>query len=148
MQTSSDRDVPGASRRRTGRIVLLVIGLAALAAVFAPEMLRSRWARDLCPTEITDRGEVAGVVWEVARSTCAADRVVWQLRIVPPKGVSTLVYEAETGPAPSRWQQAGFAGRVILAAPLATGENELAVDLDLKGRPLSPIRVKAGRRIE
>lgn len=135
-------------RRRQGRIVLVLVGIAATVAVVAPEWLRSFWARDFCPTEVTQSGEASGIRWEVARSECAADRVVWQLRIVPPKGVSTLVYEAEGGPLPRAWRQEGFNGTVVLAAPLVTGESELDLKLDVKSRPAKPIRVKEGRRVE
>ena len=135
-------------RRRQGRLVLLAVGLVATVAVVAPEWLRSFWSRDLCPTTVTDSGEAAGVRWEVARSDCSAERTVWQLRIVPPKGVSTLVYEAEGGPLPRGWRQNGFQGTVVLAAPLVDGESELGLTLDVKSRPAKPIRVKDGRRID
>jgi hypothetical protein len=134
-------------RRRQGRIVLAVVGIAATIAVLAPEWLRSLWSRDICPTEVTERGETAGVTWDIARSDCA-DRTVWQMRIVPQKGVSTLVYEAEGGPLPRRWRQTGFQGTVVLAAPLVSGESEIGLKLDLKGRPEKPIRVKSGQRID
>lgn len=135
-------------RRRSGRILLVLVGIAALVAILGPDLLRKWMARDLCPTEVTASGREGEVAWDVARSTCDAGRVVWQLRIVPAKGVSTLAYEAEGGPAPAFWRQVGFAGEVHLAAPLASGETVLPMTLDLKGRPMKPIRARAGQRID
>ncbi len=135
-------------RRRSGRIVLVLVGIGALVAMVAPDLMRKWMARDFCPTEVTARGEEGGVAWDVARSTCAPGRIVWQLRVVPAKGVSTLAYEAEGGPAPAFWRQTGFSGEVHLAEPLASGETVLPMILDLKGRPMKPIRARAGARVD
>lgn len=135
-------------RRKRSRIILVGIVLAAVAAMAVPSVMRMWMARDICPNEVTARGGEGGVSWDIGRSTCDGGRIVWQLRIVPAKGVSIAVYEAEGGPAPADWRQSGFTGEVRLSAPLASGETVLPVTLDLKGRPLKPIRVKDGRRLD
>ncbi|TBW38475.1 hypothetical protein EYW49_09410 [Siculibacillus lacustris] len=140
-------DEGSARRRRRGRWWLAAFVVAAAALTIAPSLIRDRLARDLCPATVTTRGVSDGAAWEVARSDCGAGRVVWQLRIVPSKGVSTLVYEAEGGPAPTAWTQSGLTGRIDLAAPF-DGNATISVPLDLKGRPTTPIRVVEGRRIE
>jgi len=133
---------------RRGRRVLIAIAVAAIALVGGLQLLRNHLLADLCPTTVTARGETDGVSWDVARSDCAGGRTVWQLRIVPQKGVSTLVYEAEGGPLPLGWNQTGFTGTLALAAPL-DGETSavLPVPLDVKGRPIAPLRVRDGRRL-
>ncbi len=148
MNTSDSINDPDRARRRRGHIVLVAIGLAMVTAMAVPGLMRRWMTRDVCPSELTARGEANGVSWEVTRATCDAGRIVWQLRIVPAKGVSTPAYEAEGGPAPASWHQTGFAGEIRLAEPLASGETTLPMPLDLKGRPLKPIRVAAGRRID
>lgn len=148
MVSPEERRSEQTRRRRRGRVVLVAIGIAAVAAIAAPSLIRGWMMRDLCPTEVTARGEVDGAAWDVARSTCEAGRIVWQLRIVPAKGVSTLVYEAEGGPAPASWSQSGFRGEVRLAAPLGDGTTVLPVKLDVRGRPLKPVRVRQGSRVD
>lgn len=148
MAQSQDGIDEGTRRRRRGRILLLVIGVAALAAMASPVAVRWWLTRDLCPTDVTSRGESEGVGWDVARSTCPEGRIVWQLRVVPSKGVSTLAYEAVGGPAPAGWRQTGFSGVVTLTAPLETGETTFPLALDVKGRPLKPVHVVSGRRID
>ena len=136
------------AKRRRGRVVLVAIVVVAAAAVAVPTGLKRWYARDFCPTEVTATGSSDGTAWDVARSTCDGGRIVWQLRIVPAKGVSTLVYEAEGGPVPLGWSQAGLSGEVRLAQPLASGETTLAVKIDVKGRPSKPIHVKQGTRVD
>lgn len=145
MNSLDDNDI---RRRGRGRIILVGIVVAAVAAIALPSAMRMWMARDICPNQVTARGGEGGVSWDVGRSTCDGGRIVWQLRIVPAKGVSTAVYEAEGGPAPAGWRQSGFTGEVLLAEPLASGETVLPVTLDLKGRPLKPIRAKDGRRLD
>ncbi len=141
-----DEKIEGRAHR--GRFVLVAIGLAALAALVGLPLLRDHLARDLCPATVTARGTSDGAAWDIARSDCGGGRVVWQLRIVPSKGVSTLVYEAEGGPEPHGWTQVGFVGTLQLASPL-DGESlaAYAVPLDVKGRPLAAIRARDGRRL-
>ncbi len=134
--------------QRRGRLVLMVVGVAAVVAIAVPTAITSWYSRDFCPTEVTARGTSDGAAWDVARSTCDGGRIVWQLRVVPAKWVSTLVYEAEGGPAPAGWSQSGFDGEVRLVEPLSTGETTLAVRIDVKGRPLKPIRVRQGTRLD
>lgn len=131
--------------RRRGRAVLFGFVAAAVLLTVGPPLLRGRLARDLCPSEITGRGSSDGVVWETSRADCGAGRLVLQLRIVPPKGVSTLVYSTEDGPAPIGWTQTGLVGTLHLAAPL-DGRDEIAVPLDPKGRPLEPIDLSQQRK--
>ena len=135
--------------RRRGRIGLIAIGIGFVAALAVPPLVRGWLARDLCPTVIETSGGQSGHRWEIARSTCEAGRVVHQLRVIPEKGVSTLVYEVEGGPLPIGWSQSGFVGKLELATPFA-GEANLVVDvpLDPKGRPKAPIRARDGRRLD
>ena len=138
----------GTRRRRFGRFALVGFGLLALAVLAGPPALRAWIERDLCPTVVTRSGDSDGTRWEIARSDCGGGRVVHQLRIVPPKGWSTLVYETEGGSLPVSWSQSGFVGKLELDHPLE-GEADLVLDvpLDLKGRPKAPIRVRAGHRL-
>lgn len=134
--------------RRRNRAIILGVVAVALVAMAAPSLMRRVMERDLCPNTETGRGEEGGVSWSVIRADCGGGRLVWQLRIVPAKGVSTVAYEAEGGPAPAGWRQKGFDGEVLLAEPLASGETRLPLTIDLKGRPVKPIRVAAGRRVD
>jgi hypothetical protein len=138
---------PARSRRR-GRLILIGIGILALLGIFGPMAVRAWIARDLCPTVVTRSGMSDGARWEVARSDCGDGRIVHQLRIVPNKGWSTLVYETTGGALPVSWSQEGFLGKLELDHPLE-GEASLVLDvpLDIKGRPKEIIRVKAGRRL-
>lgn len=135
-------------RRRFGRFALVGFGLLALAVAAGPPALRAWIERDRCPTVVTRSGDADGTRWEIARSDCGGGRIVHQLRIVPPKGWSTLVYETEGGSLPVSWSQAGFVGKLELDHPLE-GEADLVLDvpLDVKGRPKAPIRVRAGHRL-
>lgn len=135
-------------RRRRGRRVLIAIAVAGLALVGGLQLLRNHLLADLCPTTVTARGENDGVSWDVARSDCDGGRTVWQLRIVPQKGVSTLVYEAEGGPLPLGWRQTGFTGTLTLTAPLdADTAATYPVPLDVKGRPIAALRARDGHRL-
>jgi hypothetical protein len=137
-----------ATRRGRGRRTLIAIAIATVALVGGVQWLRTRLLADLCPATVTAQGASDGVGWDVARSDCEGGRTVWQLRIVPQKGVSTLVYEAEGGPLPLGWTQTGFAGTLALASPL-DGDTlaTYAVPLDVKGRPLAPLRARDGHRL-
>ncbi|NLH81693.1 MAG: hypothetical protein GX458_12715 [Phyllobacteriaceae bacterium] len=144
----ADEFAKDARRRRFGRFALVGFGLLALAVLAGPPALRAWIERDLCPTVVTKSGDADGTHWEIARSDCGGRRIVHQLRIVPPKGWSTLVYETEGGSLPVSWSQAGFIGKLELDHPLE-GEADLVLDvpLDAKGRPKAAIRVRAGRRL-
>lgn len=135
---------------KLGRSRLILLGLlaAAIVVIVAPRLLRAWIERDLCPTVIIRSGDSEGTHWEVARSDCGGGRVVHQLRIVPPKGWSTLVYETEGGSLPVSWSQSGFVGKLELDHPLV-GEADVVLDvpLDPRGRPKEAIRVRAGRRL-
>lgn len=136
------------AKRRRNRIVLIGIGIGLAILVAAPP-LAVRWAeRDLCPFVVTATGDSEGARWEVIRSDCGEGRIVHQLRIVPPKGYSNLVYETEGGSLPVSWSQSGFLGKLELDHPLE-GEAGVVLDvpLDPKGRPKSVVRVRAGRRL-
>lgn len=147
--TASDTKAAGPGSNRRGRIVLLAILAVAGIVLAAPPLLRAWLERDLCPSEVLSHGFTGKVGrWEVARSDCGGGRIVHQLRIVPPKGWSVPVYEAENGPMPISWTQEGFVGRLELDRPL-TGEASAVIDvpLDPKGRPKAPIFVRDGRRV-
>jgi hypothetical protein len=106
------------SRRRQKLILLAIIAVAAIVLA-APPVLKLWMERDLCPTEVTNHGFVSkGGRWEISRADCGAGRIVHQLRIVPPKSWSVLVYEVEGGPMPVGWSQEGFVGRIELDRPL------------------------------
>lgn len=136
------------TKRRRGRVILVGIGLVALMALAGPPAIRAWMSRDLCPTVVMRSGTSEGTLWEVARSDCGGGRIVHQLRIVPSKGWSTLVYETEGGALPVSWSQTGFLGKLELDHPLE-GEASLVLDvpLDAKGRPKEVVRVRAGKRI-
>lgn len=132
-----------------GRRVLLAILAVAAFVLAAPPLLQMWMTRDLCPTEVTAHGFAGkGGRWEISRSDCGEGRIVHQLRIVPPKNWSVLVYESERGPLPVSWSQEGFVGKLELDRPL-DGEANLVIDvpLDPKGRPKAPIVVRDGRRV-
>lgn len=135
---------------RLSRNRLIVISLVVMGLVLAitPFVIRAWITRDLCPTVVTRSGDVEGTRWEVARSDCGEGRIVHQLRIVPSKGYSTLVYETEGGSLPVGWSQAGFLGKLELDHPLV-GESDVVLDvpLDPKGRPKAVLRVRAGKRL-
>lgn len=140
-------EIAGQDRhRRRGRIVLLAAAAGALILTLGPSLLADRLARGLCPNRVVAHGSAEGTRWETSRADCGAGRIVLQLRIIPPKGVSTLVYSAEGGPAPIAWTQSGRSGTVTLAEPV-DGGDVLTVELDPKGRPIAPIEVSQGRRI-
>ncbi|MCE1235706.1 MAG: hypothetical protein LWW93_05045 [Hyphomicrobiales bacterium] len=145
-QRGSKAAEPGRGRQRL--ILLAILGVAA-TVLAAPPLLQLWMTRDLCPTEVTAHG-FAGKSgrWEIARSDCGAGRIVHQLRIVPPKSWSVLVYESERGPLPISWSQEGFVGKLELDRPL-DGEANLVLDvpLDAKGRPKAPIVVRDGHRV-
>jgi hypothetical protein len=132
--------------RRRGRRVLIAAAVAGLALTVGAEWLGRRLARDFCPNEVVAHGTGGGTRWETSRADCGAGRIVLQLRVIPPKGVSTLVYSAEGGPAPIAWNQSGRSGTLTLAEPI-DGSDVLPVDLDPKGRPIAAIEVSHGRRI-
>lgn len=136
------------TKRRRNRIVLIGVGLGLVLVAAAPSLVEMWASRDVCPYVVTTSGETQGVRWEVVRSDCGAGRIVHQMRIVPPKGYSNLVYETEGGSLPVSWSQAGFLGKLELDHPLE-GEADIVLDvpLDAKGRPKSVIRVRAGRRL-
>jgi hypothetical protein len=134
-------------RRRQKLVLLSLIAVAAITLA-APPLLRIWLEKDLCPTEVTSHGFAGkGGRWEISRADCGAGRIVHQLRIVPPKGWSVVVYEAEGGPMPVSWDQAGFVGKLGLDRPLE-GETSgvVEVPLDGKGRPKAPVLVRDGRR--
>lgn len=135
---------------KLGRSRLIVLGLLAAAAalIAGPALVRAWMERDLCPAVVTRSGDSDGTRWEVARSDCGGGRIVHQLRIVPSKSWSTLVYETEGGALPVSWSQSGFLGKLELDHPLE-GEADVVLDvpLDAKGRPKEVIRVRAGRRL-
>lgn len=141
-------DVIETTRRSRGRRILIGIAVVAVALVAGLQVLRMQLLAGLCPATVTSRGTSDGVTWDVARSDCDGGRTVWQLRIVPQKGVSTLVYEAEGGPLPLGWTQAGFTGTLQLASPIDGDDRAVyAVPLDVKGRPVAPLRVRDGHRL-
>lgn len=145
-ETSTTR--PLGSNRRS-RIVLLAIIAVAAIVLAAPPVLKLWMERDLCPSEVTAHGMTGKIGrWEISRADCGGGRIVHQLRIVPPKGYSLPVYEAEGGPVPVSWAQEGFVGRLGLERPLA-GETSATIEvpLDVKGRPKAPIMVRDGRRV-
>jgi hypothetical protein len=139
-------DIPG-SRRRRGRLALIGFGLLVVMVAAAPSLIDLWASRDLCPSQPITSGSSDGARWEISRADCGGGRIVHQLRIVPPKGWSTLVYETEGGSLPVSWSQSGFVGKLELDHPLE-GEAAFVLDvpLDVKGRPKAPIRVRAGRR--
>ena len=135
------------SRRRQKLILLAIIAVAAIVLT-SPPLLRLWMERDLCPTEVTSHGFSPKARWEISRADCGAGRIVHQLRIVPPKGWSVLVYETEGGPLPVGWSQEGFVGRLELDRPLADAATPIVeVPLDPKGRPKAPVLVRDGRRL-
>ncbi len=146
---ASDTGTATAGSNRRSRIVLVAILAVAAIVLAAPPLLRAWLESDLCPSEVTTHGFTGKVGrWEVARSDCGAGRIVHQLRIVPPKGWSVMVYEVENGPLPVSWTQVGFVGRLELDRPLV-GETATVIEmpLDAKGRPKAPLLVRDGRRV-
>ena len=135
------------ARRRQKFVLLAIIAVAGIVLA-APPLMRLWMERDLCPTVVTSHGFSPKGRWEISRADCDAKRIVHQLRIVPPKGWSVVVYEAEGGPLPVSWDQAGFIGKLGLERPLE-GETSAVVEvpLDAKGRPKAPIIVRDGRRV-
>lgn len=140
--------IPDIVKRRRGRVFLVVLGVLGVAVLAGPPLIGAWMSRDLCPTVVTAEGSAGGTHWDIARSDCGGGRIVHQLRIVPPKGWSTLVYETEGGSLPIGWTQSGFLGKLELDHPLV-GEADVVLDvpLDPKGRPKSVIKVRAGRRL-
>lgn len=141
-------EIEDTRRRRRGRIALIAFAVLALLVAASPSLIDLWVSRDRCPAIVTASGESDGTRWEVSRADCGAGRIVHQLRIVPPKGWSTLVYETEGGSLPVGWSQAGFVGKLELDHPLQ-GEADVVIDvpLDAKGRPKTVIRIRAGRRL-
>ncbi len=141
-------EIEDTRRRRRGRIALIGFGLLALIVAASPSLIDLWVSRDRCPAVVTASGEADGTHWEISRADCGEGRIVHQLRIVPPKGWSNLVYETEGGALPVAWSQTGFLGKLELDHPLE-GEADLVLDvpLDAKGRPKTVIRVRAGRRL-
>lgn len=146
---ASGTSVATPAPNRRSRIVLVLIIAVAVIVLAAPPLLRIWMERDLCPSEVTSHGFAGkGGRWEISRSDCGGGRIVHQLRIVPPKGWSVVVYEAEGGPLPVSWTQAGFVGTLGLVRPLAGEANaSVEVALDGKGRPKAPVIVRDGRRV-
>lgn len=136
------------TKRRRGRLLIVALAVLAVIVLAGPSVIRVWLERDLCPTVVTASGNVEGTHWEVARSDCGEGRIVHQLRIVPSKGYSMLVYETEGGSLPVGWSQSGFVGKLELDHPLV-GESDVVLDvpLDPKGRPKSVLRVRAGKRL-
>lgn len=133
---------------RRSRWVLVAIIAVAVVVLAAPPLMRLWMERDLCPSEVTKHGLSPKARWEISRADCGGGRIVHQLRIVPPKGYSVLVYESERGPLPLSWDQSGFVGKLELDRPLE-GESGTVIEvaLDPKGRPKAPILVRDGRRV-
>lgn len=132
---------------RASRIVLVLIIVVAFASLAVPPAVKMWLDRDACPTTVTTHGFAEKVRWEISRADCGGGRIVHQLRVIPPKGYSVLVYESDGGPLPTGWSQTGFVGTVTLDRAI-DGESTTAlqVGLDPKGRPVAPILVRDGKR--
>ncbi|WP_333824185.1 hypothetical protein [Pinisolibacter sp.] len=132
---------------RQRAVLLAILGVAAFVLA-APPILSLWLDRDGCPSEVTSHGFTGKGRWEIARADCGAGRILHRLAIVPPKGGTALIYEAEGGPQPLSWTQTGSTGRLELSRPLA-GETAAMIELPLnkKGLPEAPIFVRDGRRV-
>ena len=141
---------PPTSRWGT-RLTLAAFAIAAAVFIAGPIVWIQWNARDFCPAEIKAKGRSAGTDWEVARSDCGGEiGVVWQVRIIPTKGVSNLAFEARGGgPEPVGYEQKGFEGKVLLAAaPPGETERSVGIRLDERGRPVAPVRFSGGKRVD
>ena len=145
---ATDKNVGTTPARRRQKVILLAIIAVAAIVLATPPLMRLWMERDLCPSEVTKHGFSPKARWEISRADCGGGRIVHQLRIVPPKGYSVLVYESERGPLPLSWDQSGFVGRLELDRPLE-GESGTVIEvaLDPKGRPKAPVLVRDGRRV-
>ena len=139
---------PTRHTNRRNRIVIAAFAVAGLVFLVSPFAIRWWMTQDLCPTEIISHGRTGGTDWEIARSECGPEvGVVWQVRIIPTKGVSTPVYDARGGPEPIGYEQSGFDARVFLATPPeGSTETVIPIRLDMKGQAIAPVRFIDGKR--
>ncbi len=150
MTSAQSRPPAGVAGRRTAnRLVLLAFAVCGFAFLILPYLVIWWGSLGLCPSTVTTRGKFSGTAWEVLRADCGKDGtdVVWQLRVIPDKGYSTVVMESRGGPEPVGWEQAGFEGTVLLsAAPAGETTTRITVKLDPKGQPLGLIEFRDGKR--
>jgi hypothetical protein len=150
--------------RPGNRLVLIAFAVAALVFLIVPQIVTWWGMWNTCPYEVTSRGVADGTKWEVIRSICGpapsprsglasdpvaspGDRIIWQLRVIPDKGYSAVVMTALGWPQPLMWEQSGFVGTIVIAAP-AEGETatRFPIKLDPKGQPTETIEFVAGQR--
>ena len=140
------------SRRLRNRLVVSAFGAAALVFLVGPFVVRWYGTRDICRDVVVtakDRDRASGTDWEVSKSDCGPPvGIVWQLRIIPTKGISSLAYEArDGGQEPVGYEQKGFAGTIRLAGPVGDATT-VNIELDPRGRPVAPVKFVAGKRVE
>ena len=148
MTSTKEGDAGGAPRPNwTNRIVLLAFAAAAVVFIILPQAVIWWGARHACPSLVVKRGVSNSTAWEIIRNDCGGEiGDIWQLRVIPDKGYSTVVMESRGGPQPAGWEQSGFTGTVILAAPAAgTTETKFLIKLDPKGQPTGMIQFKDGK---
>jgi len=125
------------------RLVLIAVGIVALAMILSPAILFRIVQPTLCPTVIVSEGRIqGGVNYEFTRSDCDSGRIVWQVRVAPPQGVLRLAYDAEGGPEPASIEQLGRMLTIRLRAPLADGATSVQVELDHRARPKEAARIR------
>ncbi|MEJ1159031.1 hypothetical protein [Prosthecomicrobium sp. N25] len=147
---SSEESAAARSTRFRNRLIVSAFALAALVFIIGPFVVVWWGSRDFCPAEVKAKGRSSGTDWEVTRSDCGAPvGVVWQVRIIPTKGVSSLAYEARGGPEPVGYEQKGFAGTITLAEPpKGAAGRTVGIELDPRGRPVAPVKFVEGARVE
>ncbi|MDR3495600.1 MAG: hypothetical protein P4L82_13465 [Ancalomicrobiaceae bacterium] len=152
---------PGKTGMRLGnRLVLMAFAVSALAFLIVPFVVQWWGISSACPYSVTSRGVSDGTKWEVIRSDCgpgpapgsgAVERpgggIIWQLRVIPDRGYSAVVMTAGGRPEPVKWEQSGFTGTVVIAAP-AEGETatRFPIKLDPKGQPTEAVEFVDGKR--
>lgn len=138
-----------ASQRFRNRMVVTVFGIAALVFLVGPFVVKWWGQRDFCPSIVTAKGRSSGTDWAVTKADCGPEvGVVWQVRIIPTKGVSNLAYDARGGPEPVSYEQSGFTGTIKLAnAPIGSSETTVAIAIGHGGRPVAPVRFQNGQRL-
>jgi hypothetical protein len=138
---------PNTAQRRRNRLILGVFAVAGRVFLVLPNALIWWGTRNVCPSTITGRGTFDGTAWEILKSDCDG-AVVWQMRVIPDRGYSSVVMESRGGPEPIGWEQAGFEGTVVLSAPpVGEATARVIVKLDPKGQPLGEVDFRDGKRL-
>lgn len=148
MTIGHEPSADAAQHRRRNRFMLTGFGVCAFVFLVLPTLMVWFGSLGVCPSTITQRGKTDGTAWEISRNDCGGPvGTVWQMRVIPDRGYSTVVLDSRGGPEPIGWEQSGFEGTVVLsAAPKGATSDRVILPLDPKGQPIGEVDFVDGER--